>query len=907
MPKPPLQERLKLIGSQQGLEKWLGWARKKAQSLYQQGLSSKQVQMADGTYIAIQIVEPVAYITVWGGGKGAYQFIGSLARLYKTFRDPSYPVGTNRMLPLGYAVLVTIAGGKPKAIPLFSSAEAPPADRYWPYSADPRDTNTYLALTPAHQPDGMGVLQWYGPTQDVSKRNVPHLITAWQQALPCSALGWYSAGSATRFTTLDMAFDYGPTLFSADPRKGNYKIPHADWYGQAAWCMVDDPLWGSRSFIIMVDINSVFYCYPTEGYDAAPIWTGWLGEQGNVPAALTKNQACPWPSWVTTESLGVAAINAGVPDATHRGRLRPLWAFNHAGTRAACITAHRAANGADGYFQSSYYDDTGTLDTVYQEDTPGLVEVAFSINIIGSSLADFTFSVSVAREVYAGNPGIRAPVAVGYAVRPMGDIPLDALLLLEYQHLTDSPSQCQGPAAPLSGAWQAGVDPPLYDLTRPNKATVAVVKVATTDGWKPVRQWLAYYASYQPLGSPLPFYPHINEFSALAGADAYANHFVYFTNVVALDLNSLSFCIGVSVVTLGDIRTDYSTFDTYAAEAAALVTIALNSEQDRRTVGHPELKPVALAMFDGQSTYPDLATFTEFFPSATLDYAVYDPTWETDPIIKATRYATMTVRDGNDQTITRLVQGASEDMRGYSNIPNVATFAGASAIYGPMVYTFWDDLPSVRPGLRYAVGGSLQPGTLSFSGYAYGAIHHQAMLALTTGALNNVGARFSTHRSGSWAIFAGPIAARTDLSPWWRNGVRLSAPPLAYEQMLLDRIMIVDDANRRQIATTHIGSLNTAFDKALTPSDYFFELRYASDTGAEVRPASDDSAPSGWYPVSVLSPLGAIWSRHDFQAQRWHNDFCFDANFVLRKPHLAYNSFTTFPTPRAEGVFLPPR
>lgn len=901
----PLLEVITLLSDAASVAQWIPLARLKARQLHELSLLSKRLHLLDGTEIGVRIDPPFAYITLRGGFSGAYQFVGSLDWLYKTYRDPSFPTGIDRMLPLGYATLVTLKGITPHATPLVSSAEAS-LQNAWRYTADPTQTDHYLQMTPAHQWDGMGVLQWYGPTADVPRRNVPHLITGWQQAHPCEGLGWYGSGSGSRFVTLDMAYDFGPTLFSSNPLVGSNKSPDSDWYGQAAWRTVDSPL-GSRTFIIMVDVNSVFYCYPTEGYGDTILFGTYTGQKGNVPAALTQSQTCPWPAWVTHEDLGMLAVNASVPTTTHKARLRPLWTFNHAGTRAACITARRAANWNDAYFNSEFYDDTGTLQTTYLEDYPGLVEVAFEISITGTLLSQFTFTVTLHQDIYC-EVDHRCPVAVGYAVREMGDVSLDTLLLLEYRHYVDNPALTRGPTNN-----HGGVD--TYTLHRPNKATVAVVSAQTDAGWVEARRWLAYYACYPPLGDDRLFHPQIQEFQAFASQTGYANHFRYIANLCALDMNSLSFCIGANVFTLGDIQTGTSTWQTYGATAATVLTIAFNQESDRQSIGHPELKGIVEAMLDLDKSYPrefgtlypDFTQMTEFDCGATLDYAWYDPSaWESDPIIKATRYATLTVHNGLGSSWSTLIQGASEDLTLYSNIPAVSLFSGYSHIYGPQVFTYWDGLPNVRPGIRWAVGGTLQAGTLSFSNYPYGVIHHNSVLFLTTAALNNVGARFSVHRNGSWALFMGPVAARTDLSAWWENGVLLTPPALAYEQTLVDKIVFRNETQNAEITTTHLAMLNQAFGKTLTPEDFHFNLRYATTTGAEFQPASDDPSVPSWYPVTRMTPLGIIWTHQYFYLNRWYNEFCFDPNFVVQKLHYTYNSFTTFPTPRQEGVFLPP-
>lgn len=896
--RPPLLEFLNLQGGTAAL-RWLPWARNKAQQLYDLGLASKCVVLGDSTAISIRLEENLAHIRIVAGVEGGYQFIGSAQWLYKTYRDPAFPTGYDRMLPLGYATLVESKGGFVKAAPLFSSIED--ASGAWPFDADPRTTDTHLRLRPAHQWDGMGVQQWYAPTGDDKKRDLPNLITSWQQAHPCEGLGWYGSGSAARFVTLDMSFDYGPLLFTTDnPLIGANKTPDSDWYGQACWRTVDSAF-GPRTFIIMVDVNSVFYCYPTEGYGDTILFGTYTGQKGNVPASLTQSQACPWPSWVTHEDLGMVAVLASVPTATHKARLRPMWTFNHAGTRAACITAERTANWVDAYFNSEFYDDTGTLQTTYQEDYPGLVEVEFSISITGPALADFTFTTTLRQSLYSGTDH-RCPVAVGYAVRDMGGIALDTLLLLEYQHYVDNPALTQGPTN-THGSVET------YTLRRPNKASVAVVSAQTNAGWIEARRWLAYYACYPPLGDNRLFHPQIQEFQAFAGQTGYANHFRYIANLVALDMDSLSFCIGATVRTIGDIQTGTSTWQTNGAEAATVLTIAFNTERDRQSVGHAELKSVVSAMLDLTADYPDLGSMTEFDLSASLDYAHYDASaWESDAHVLATKYATLTVRDGFGSSWATLVEGASENLMLYSNILAVPAFATASHIYGPQVYTYWDGLPNVRPGIRWAVGGTLQAGTLSFSNYPYGAIHHNSVLFLTTTALNNVGARFSTHRNGSWALFAGPFAARTDLSPWWENGVALTAPALAYEQTLVDAVVFASDrgATSKEVVTTHLALFNQAFKKTLEPEDFYFTMAYDSSVGATIQPAATNPSAPSQYQVTVLAPLGIIWSHQSFQLNRWYDEWCFNSSFVLQKLHTTDNSFTCFPTPRQEGVFLPP-
>lgn len=891
---PPL-EFLTLECSPHIAARWLPWARHKVQQIRLLGLTAHVWQPALGVRVAVrQLDDSIVHITIQSSAAGTYQFIGSGPWLYKTFRDPDLPMGYDRMLPLGYAVLLDAKQGRIKNTPLFSSIDAPPSSE-WVYNPDPRTTDHALTFSPMHQPDGLGVSFWQSPTPDVPKRNLPALVTTWQQAHPCEGMAVYSGGSSAWFTTLDFGYDVNPHVFTdTNPLVGASKAPDSDWYGQAAYTTVD-----GRAFIIMVDVNSVFYCYPPEAAETTPIYTGYPGQAGNVPTSHVKSQACPWPAWVTAEPLGMAAINLGVDYMTHINRLRPLWRFNHAGTRAACIMGHRAANWADGYFASTFYDAAGTLQTTYQEDYPGMVEVAFTITTTGPGLDDFTFVVTL-RQDMDSQVDHRTPVDVGYAVRPMGGIPVDALLVLEYQHYIDNPTMTTATPTATHGSVET------YTLKRPNKATVAVVSYQTDAGWVEIRRWLAYYACYPLLGDDRLFYPKIEEFSALNGQTGYANHLRFIANILSLELSSLSVCISATLSTKGDIQTGSSTFQTYAAEAMTIAVIAFNQERHRQSIGHSELQPIASSMLDLDSTYPDLANFTAFDLGATLQYAIFDASgWDSNAINLATRYATLTVTDGQGGSWARIVEGASENLALYDTIAACPLFSGHSAIYGPAVFGYWDGAANVRPGIRWAVSGTLQPGTLNFSDYPYGVLHHASVLFLTCAGMNNVGHRFSTHRNGSWALFAGPFAARTDLSPWYQNGVLLTAPSLAYEQTVVDLIGIHDDTRSSETVTTHIAALNAAFGKSWTPESYYFNLRYNATTGAEFQPSVSNPDAPLWYPVTLFSPLGVILSHQSLIGHRWHNEFCFDTAFVTQQLHYDDNSFACFPTPRQEGGWIP--
>ena len=892
----PMVEWLRVVGSPSPV--WVTWARNRAAWLYETGIRPQQrLRMADGTEILIRLVGEFAHILVVGGGGGAYQFIGSLAHLYKTFDDDNLPAGT-RYLPLVYAVHAEFKGGNWKATPLISSGEDVPTDpaptKPWTYDADPRNTDDHLILSPAHQWDGMGIHQWFNPTPDVPKRNIPWLMTQWQQSHPLSALGYFTGGSAARWFAKDMGYDFGPTYFSGDGLTGVNKSPDSDWYGRAAVHRTES----GRIFIIMVDVNSTFYCYPTTGYDQTIISGGgeWPGEKANVPTALTQSQVCPWPAWVTAENLGVAAIEEPVSDAVHHSRLRPLWVFNQAGTRAACIAAHRDVSWSDAYFTSSLYDSSGNYKWNIKEDYPGLVEVEFTVAVTGPNDEDFTFSVALRQDIYSKEDQ-RCPVAVGYAMRDMSGAPLDTLLLLEYQHYTDVPAMCVEADDP-----DALGPPTLYQPRRPNRCTVASIQAqGVTDVWVELDRWLVYYACYpvetHAVPEPRQFEPVITAFDGVPNFDYYYNHFVYIAQIQTLDLSSLSWCVGATIWTQGTVPRISG--DTYGAEAATIVTVAFGVERDRRSIGHADLKPVASAMFNLTHTYPDLGGMTRFHLNATADYTHY-----TTGFASGTEheYATLDVTDGAGNTWSNVIQDASENMASYTAMTaNTTLFPSATEIWCPSIFAYWDGWPLVRPGVRWRTAGGWQTGALSFTGYPYAAVHHGAVHFLTLAALNGVQQAIKAHRDGSWSIFAGPFAAQTSLM------TVSSDVPDSYEQTLVDRVVLRGKDESSEQATTHIALLNQAFSKTLTPEDYHFTIRkIGTGTVPEFQPASDDPTAHSWYDINTLAPLGIIWGNQYLNGSRPFNLFCFESAFIQANRYGTFNPFSTWPNPRMECAFLPP-
>ena len=885
---------------------WRGTAERIARQVWNyRRIGSTFRRFADGSLLTVKYTGgDTVKLFLMAAILARYQFAGSFSRLRKTFHDPTLP---GRYLPRISAVAVDQLRDKARPTALFSADLAPNPDSglSWPARDDPRSADRFLRAAPFHQPDGAGFRQWFAA--GAAGAALPWLMTGWQQARPTAGFGALSAATAGTFDTVDLGYDRSPTLFAGTTR-GVRKSPQgSDWYGQACLLTVAD-----RRFVIMVDATNTFYCYPSVGYGSRPIAPTHPGESGNVPEALIKTAPCPWPAWVTDEPCGQRAMDSGVPRAEVRSRLRPLWVFNRAGTRAACVAAHRAAPWADAYWRSEYPADDGTTALIAREDTPGLVEVAFDVAVIGPKPDDFTFAVHLTRELDSRTDA-RTPVAVGYLLRTVGAWASDSLVLLEYRHYTDLAELNASPGSPTG--YDPLRDPPLYELHRPTRATVAVVSVLDEAGaWTEVRSWLAYYACYPLRADPRHFSPRIEDFPELAtfaGQPDYANHFTYICQINAIDLGALAFCLSPTARTVGDVRAVDGHFVTYGAEAAGAVTYVWNGEVDRQLVGHPLLKDTCEALFDGG--LPSGPVFSRLYCAATADSVPADPPLGDSPLESATRYCRLTLRDGQGGVRGPfLLTNADETgLLDFTGVRNTPALAGATELAAPRVFSYFDGLPMLRPGTRFAVGGpDLSLGESAYSGYPVGAIHHNSVVFLTLNALNALGNRFSAHPDGSWAIFAGPFAARIAVAAYYRDGVSLPLPALEFEQITVDRISLNAESRaadgtirNRRVETSHRDALGTAFERPDLVGSYRFELR-VNGTDVEFRPASNDPDAHGWYKATPLTPLGVGWTAQSITRRRCTSEFCFNPQFIEGKRYLSYNPFTTFPTPRLEGGFM---
>ncbi len=871
---------------------WVAWARSVARRLYLAGdRTQKQMTLSDGTLIYIQFVDENAYILVDGGGEGYYQFFGSGPILLATTEDPLVP---GRYPPLGYAATTT---AKKVFKPRVSSALESDSGG-WVYDADPAATNDYLAFTPHHQPDLMAVREWFWSNSAGKAQGYPRLMTQWQQNHPCSGLGVISGGSSQYTVANDYGYDYGPTLFESVGAEGVNKSPDSDWYGQACLFTATDETFGQRRFIIMVDVNSRFYAYPTEGYGDTILFGTYPGQKGNVPASMTQSVACPWPAWVSDELLGIAAIDEGDALSAQVERMRPLWSFSNDGNRAACIMGNRAAPWADAYFTSN---DPYVPSRDVKEDMPGLVEVAFTLALTGAGAADFTFDVVLRQDIYSGTDPF-APVAVAYAIKEMGDIPSGALLMLDYEHYTDNLGCSVLEVDPKDGL------PAPNDLTRPNLATVARIKWQEEESgdWSIARSWLAWYGCFpgkigdqytSTILEPFAFSPLITDFSEIPSGDVTYNHLSYLGQIVALDLRSASVLIAATVQTQGKVSPIEDPLrSSDAADGAALVAIMFNAEVQRKTIGHPLIKEAASALFDLTASNPVLTSMTQFYPNATLDGVRYDPGSSTS-LDDFTYYSTLTVRDGNGGSSSSLVRHAAEVGLGdlTTALPG---FTGELEIHGPRIFSFFDGRLIIRPGFRWRDSGGLVAGEASFYAYPWGAIQHNRVLTQTLTAING-NPRIVVHPDGSYAYHAGPFAAHLGIHPMYGESDNLLIHD-DYEQAFLDRIA----HKKAKEPITHREALSGAFldafgGEGLVESDYEMAIRRIADTPEFKFDINSPKLTQTWYGTTVYVPcvVGPLLQATEYLLSRIYTDRAIEIQYYIDA------EWTYAPRPFYEGVF----
>lgn len=928
-----LHPRILFEGSLEACAKYVHIAKKWARQTYDAGIINRTYKVGSATIRIVNVIpiHPDGYgiskIWIKAGGEGGYQFFGSAEWLYKDYSDPLFPPG-QRMIPRGYATDVKAISGTVKATPLVSSVEAPATAGDWVYDPDPNTTNDHLRFTPAHQPDGQGLRFHYRNWAKRKGRTIKVVGSMWASSHPCHAYGRYSAATSNSgvLNTTDVTYDYPALLYSNNT--GEPYAPEMDYFRAAALQEVELPDGSLRTFGIMVDVTNNFVAFPTDvprSYYALDVSTGAF----NILPEYCQTVPCPFPSWVTLEAVGKVPELAGQETLY---RLQYNWKYHPDGTKAACIAAYREDIYQDANYVSTVYHANGDIFSQPKEDYAGVIEVELVItpDTVGDG---FTFEVNLLQDIYSKRDN-RQPVAVGYAMIDMPDamgnstpIPAGSLMILEYDHYW---SRWNAPrlGAPILTEPSGGT---LYEFRYPRRATVAKI---TTQGVT-IRTWLAYYVVmwdvYDELVRTdlnLPFFPMLHEFpeANLSPGQWEYNHFGYIAHLHDIDLESLSVCIGSSISTSGFAYDETMHYNEntrqMSANAGMLTVIAFNALEEQKAVGHPLLKTALVDMLNMvPGSYPNLSTMEPFYASTTFSGTeAGQPFYEGVPWPPAVpnspgmlSYTNFTVKHGSsDPGTTYYMARAAEELTTVNTFQSHSLFPNMEQLFSPMPFTWVDNYIHIRPGTTWFFdnGGVLEKvHAMNYTDYPFGAAHHNSIVSLTTGPLGNTYTRFSVHPNKSFAIFCGPIAAHTMLMTAYSPppGQEILITPATYEQTLVDKIVFVSSEGRTE--SSHIAAMNTAFKKTLTPEDYYFHFRQASDPWqVEFQPQSTDDTPHPWWRATQYVAIGIGWMVEKKQFYRRVRNYTFGsdttADFMLApRRHPTYFQFLTFPSPRMEGVF----
>jgi len=598
---------------------WRALARQLARALEASGRRSAVYTIPDGS---IRIERYGFGCKVWieaGNAPLLYQFYGTEAAMLKTVEDVYTP---GRYIPLGNWTGVRFVQQADQTIkfvpsPLVSSLRVSAEER-WPFDPDPYSPESHLPIAPAHQPDGAGISVWRDP-----KRPTFWIGTTWAESGPAFAAYRISGAGPQLPRLADTGFDFAPMLYRG--LKGRPQTPDTDWYRGACLHTAESAQYGPRLFIISVDVTHRFHCYPAgaqgERLTADP------ANKANVPAELAKTALAPFPAWVTPTDIG---RNSALTAAQQFNVMQPKWVFAPSGTKAAIIHFQRDAAWADAYFTSSRYTDAGVKAWDLREDWPGLIEVGFTISITGPAPKDFTFAVTLLQALHAKDDG-RGYLAAGYAGQAFPDLPggvvWDDLLVLEHRYFMGDLFR---PASDYDDPAQ-GYTVATADAKVPAHPPVVAVAAITKNGVD-VLKWLSSYVArwgrFDGFTAASRFAPTFDELSDKPTDAAKVQMQSLQTAVHSLDFQTLTVCLGTSITLTGlctsgaalpDEQTLVQWAGPFCASAAMLSLYSLGKLEERKAVGHPQLKAVLPAYCDLTHARPDFGALTPVNLKASVD------------------------------------------------------------------------------------------------------------------------------------------------------------------------------------------------------------------------------------------------------------------------------------------------
>lgn len=745
-----ISPRFLLTGDPALATRYVGMAKKLAVSTFQAGVISKIWNVADG--VSIRVMNNVqanickVYINAVGGVIPAYQFYGSEGTLYKTFEDPNIP---GRWLPLGNWVLVKAKLRKGsltfESKPLLSSLRESLDDpEKWVYNPNPYlsiqpGVEDILYISPVHQADGLGVKKW----QSINLKT-QWLVSVWAEPTPNHAIHRLS-GAASFYSTsnlTDQGYDFAPTVFTG-PR-GVPIVPQTDWYRGACLRSVESNNYGTRLFIIMVTIKHEFYCYPVSAKGVSFE----LGDRkGNVDAAYVKSVlAPPLPNWVTTYDIGDTSQESS-EEQLWMGQ--PLWVFSPEGDKAAAVMHKRDNAWADNTITSVRFTQAGEEEL--KEHYPGVVELMLDVQLTGPLLEDFSFSVTLSKDLYSEDTG-GGYISVGYASQDFtalqGNAKYNDLLILRHRYFIGNlfyPCTYFNTSPLFDDSPSVLIAPPIAVLAE-------VVNNDSNDAV--VMSWLAsytaefgYYQNKVDLDEPDVIYPVFSTISDKPADDNGTRQLCFHTAINAMDIPTLTFCFGSSLTLVGKTSSSGLSFSItqqpplfyfykspFCASAAYVSLYSLGVLDEERFVGHNELKAAVKGYFNLSNPIPNLGSMLELNLKAKIDSeSVVVPLEPPDakcwdlfkmPLYRSvvqeewgfdlqTMYANITLitGTGNGNQTKEVVFASATNYHSnglveyqYGPNPLAAHYSvvnDAYMVWIPRIFTHFDGIAYERPGLRW--------------------------------------------------------------------------------------------------------------------------------------------------------------------------------------------------------------
>lgn len=376
-----------------------------------------------------------------------YQGINwSLGAPYYQFINTGAP--TNTISKPGHSYLITLGSGvafklptvptngnlldwsKVKPIPTGSTFESSPSNE-WPFYAPSSVASQYISRTQLVNQVQNIPEPVYSAYRLNKKKPYARTMYSWtsRQGFPRQMCAYMPVPGLLEG---DIEYDLTPAQMKTGAKKLYMRSPDADWPHDACIVSVQHEEFGQRTFIIMTDAQSKFYCWPTQ-YDGneslVPGGSPYIDQaiKTNVPDYQVRSTFPPYPSWVhtvTTQFRDQFIADNGVQSLDPRY----IWRFSPYGDKVVGIALERTETTYEVFAQSGLSAQYSIGDAaVYDKqqvggdynstspikmDLPGFIEFSLDITITGPNKEDFTFDMQLLRSQKAN--GVDYPIAAGY-------------------------------------------------------------------------------------------------------------------------------------------------------------------------------------------------------------------------------------------------------------------------------------------------------------------------------------------------------------------------------------------------------------------------------------------------------------------------------------------------------------